>query len=100
MLKSSLAVCVAGLLLAGCAGNTYQQNETLRGGALGAGTGAIIGGLLGGGRGAVAGAAVGGLTGAAVGNANAAPPPPGYYAPPPPPADCYVDTPRGPRPCY
>lgn len=87
-----MIVLAAGLSLAGCAGNTYRENETLRGGALGAGTGAIIGGILGGGRGAVAGAAVGGVTGAAVGNANASP----AYGPPP--EDCYVETRRGPRP--
>jgi hypothetical protein len=94
MVRKFIIVAAAGLMLAGCAGNTYRENKTLEGAAVGAGAGAILGGLLGGSPGAAAaGAAVGGVTGAAVGNANASR---GPYGPPP--ADCYVETRRGPRP--
>jgi hypothetical protein len=73
---------------------TPQQQNALVGGALGAGTGALIGSAVSGGSagGALAGAAIGAGSGALIGSA-ATPsgyyggyggPPPGYYGGPPP----------------
>jgi len=55
-----------------------QQTGTLAGGAIGAGTGALIGSAVSGGSagGAIAGGIIGAGTGALVGNAVTAPPPP------------------------
>jgi hypothetical protein len=63
---------------------TPQQQNALMGGALGAGTGALIGSAVSGGSagGALAGAAIGAGSGALIG--SAATPAPGYYGGPPP----------------
>ena len=63
---------------------TPQQQNALVGGALGAGTGALIGSAVSGGSagGALAGAAIGAGSGALIG--SAATPSPGYYGGPPP----------------
>jgi len=63
---------------------TPQQQNALVGGALGAGTGALIGSAVSGGSagGALAGAAIGAGSGALIG--SAATPQPGYYGGPPP----------------
>ena len=62
---------------------TPQQQNALFGGALGAGTGALIGSAVSGGSagGALAGAAIGAGSGALIGSAAT---PPGYYGGPPP----------------
>jgi hypothetical protein len=68
-----------------------QQTGTLAGGAIGAGTGALIGSAVshGSAGGAIAGGLIGAGTGALIGNAATAPPPgygpppPGYGGPPP-----------------
>ena len=63
---------------------TPQQQNALFGGALGAGTGALIGSAVSGGSagGALAGAAIGAGSGALIGSAST--PPGGYYGGPPP----------------
>jgi len=78
-----LAALVVGLSVSAC--ETPQQQNALFGGALGAGTGALIGSAASGGSagGALAGAAIGAGTGALLGSA-ATPPGPGYYGGPPP----------------
>ena len=72
---------------------TPQQQNALMGGALGAGTGALIGSAVSGGSagGALAGAAIGAGSGALIGSAATpsggyygGPPPGGYYGGPPP----------------
>ena len=83
-LSTALAVAVS---VAAC--QTPQQQNALVGGALGAGTGALIGSAVthGSAGGALAGAAIGAGSGAMIG--AAATPPPPYGAPPyggPPPA--------------
>ena len=69
----SLALA-AGVSLSAC--QTPQQQNALVGGALGAGTGALIGSAVSGGSagGAIAGGIIGAGTGALVGNAVTAPP--------------------------
>jgi hypothetical protein len=78
-----LAALAVGLSVSAC--ETPQQQNALFGGALGAGTGALIGSAASGGSagGALAGAAIGAGTGALLGSA-ATPPGPGYYGGPPP----------------
>ncbi|HTZ68049.1 MAG TPA: hypothetical protein VMB83_11380 [Roseiarcus sp.] len=81
-------VLAAAVSVSAC--ETPQQQNALFGGALGAGTGALIGSAASGGSagGALAGAAIGAGTGALIGSA-ATPsgyyggPPPGYGGPPP-----------------
>ena len=71
----AVALTLAGAVsVSGCA-TQQQQNGTLIGGALGAGTGALVGSAVSGGSvgGALAGAAIGGVGGALVGNAVTAP---------------------------
>ena len=82
ILALSAAVVVA-LSVSAC--ETPQQQNALFGGALGAGTGALIGSAASGGSagGALAGAAIGAGTGALIGSA-ATPSGPGYYGGPPP----------------
>jgi hypothetical protein len=86
----ALSLAFAGAVsVAGC--ETPQQQNALVGGALGAGTGALIGSAVSGGSagGALAGAAIGAGSGALIGSA-ATPGPgyyggsPGYYGGPPP----------------
>lgn len=81
VLGLSAAVAVA-LSVSAC--ETPQQQNALFGGALGAGTGALIGSAASGGSagGALAGAAIGAGTGALIG--SAATPPGPYYGGPPP----------------
>jgi len=80
----------AGVSLSAC--ETPQQQNALVGGALGAGTGALIGSAVSGGSagGALAGAAIGAGSGAVIG--AAATPQPSYYGGPgyggPPPRRC------------
>ena len=73
---------VAAVCLSAC--ETPQQQNALVGGALGAGTGALIGSAVSGGSagGALAGAAIGAGSGALIG--SAATPSPGYYGGAPP----------------
>jgi hypothetical protein len=71
----TLAVALAGALsVSGCY-TPQQQTGTLAGGAIGAGTGALIGSAVSGGSagGAIAGGLLGAGTGALVGNAVTAP---------------------------
>jgi len=83
------AALAAALGVSAC--ETPQQQNALFGGALGAGTGALIGSAVSGGSagGALAGAAIGGGSGALLGSAMTPQPsyyggpPPGYGAPPP-----------------
>src|SRR5713226_4705921 len=64
VLTGTTVVTIAGLLLAGCASQSPQEQRVATGATLGGATGALIGGLAGG----TAGSAVaGGLAGAAVG---------------------------------
>src|SRR6185437_11191347 len=74
------AALAAALAVSAC--ETPQQQNALVGGALGAGTGALIGSAVSGGSagGALAGAAIGGGSGALLGSAMT--PPPGYGGPP------------------
>jgi hypothetical protein len=76
------AALAAALSVSAC--ETPQQQNALVGGALGAGTGALIGSAVSGGSagGALAGAAIGAGSGALIG--SAATPQPGYYGGPPP----------------
>jgi hypothetical protein len=84
------AALAAALTLSAC--ETPQQQNALFGGALGAGTGALIGSAVSGGSagGALAGAAIGAGSGALIGSAATpsgyygGPPPGGYYGGPPP----------------
>lgn len=85
------AALAAALALSAC--ETPQQQNALMGGALGAGTGALIGSAVSGGSagGALAGAAIGAGSGALIGSAATppgpyygGPPPGGYYGGPPP----------------
>jgi hypothetical protein len=80
ILTLSLALGAA-VSLSAC--ETPQQQNALVGGALGAGTGALIGSAVSGGSagGALAGAAIGAGSGALIGSAAT---PPGYYGGPPP----------------
>jgi hypothetical protein len=80
ILTLSLALGTA-VSLSAC--ETPQQQNALVGGALGAGTGALIGSAVSGGSagGALAGAAIGAGSGALIGSAAT---PPGYYGGPPP----------------
>lgn len=81
----TIAAVVAGLALAGCE-TTATEDGALIGGALGAGTGAIIGHQTGhAGEGALIGAGIGALTGAIVGDAVGDTQKPVYVAPAPPP---------------
>ena len=78
-MKKTLALALAlagGLSLSGCY-TPQQQTGTLAGGAIGAGTGALIGSAVSGGSagGAIAGGLIGAGTGALVGNAVTAPQP-------------------------
>ena len=77
-----LALAFAGALsVSGCY-TPQQQTGTLAGGAIGAGTGALIGSAVSGGSagGAIAGGLIGAGTGAMVGNAVTAPQPGGRCA--------------------
>jgi len=72
-----LALALAGALsVSGCY-TPQQQTGTLAGGAIGAGTGALIGSAVSGGSagGAIAGGLIGAGTGALIGNAATAPQP-------------------------
>ena len=89
VLSAALAAAVS---VSAC--ETPQQQNALVGGALGAGTGALIGSAVSGGSagGALAGAAIGAGSGALIGSAAT---PPGYYGGPgyygygaPPPRRC------------
>jgi hypothetical protein len=73
--RAALALALAGALsLSGCY-TPQQQTGTLAGGAIGAGTGALIGSAVSGGSagGAIAGGLLGAGTGALIGNAATAP---------------------------
>lgn len=65
-LKATIAIVLFSgtMLLIGCS----KTQQTISGGLIGAGTGAIIGGAAGGGGGAVAGGIVGGAAGGLIGN--------------------------------
>jgi hypothetical protein len=79
---ATIVATIAGLLVAGCASQSPQEQRVATGATLGGATGALIGGLAGG----TAGSAVaGGLAGAAVGAIASSAPPPVVYAGPP----CY-----------
>ena len=81
----AFALALAGALsVSGCY-TPQQQTGTLAGGAIGAGTGALIGSAVshGSAGGAIAGGLIGAGTGALVGNAVTAPQP-SYYGGPPP----------------
>ena len=85
LMKTILALSLAfaaAVSVSAC--ETPQQQNALFGGALGAGTGALIGSAASGGSagGALAGAAIGAGTGALIGSAST--PPGGYYGGPPP----------------
>jgi hypothetical protein len=89
----ALSLALAGAVsVSAC--ETPQQQNALFGGALGAGTGALIGSAASGGSagGALAGAAIGAGTGALIGSAATPPPyyggPPPAYAGGPPPRRC------------
>jgi Glycine zipper len=89
----ALSLALAGAVsVSAC--ETPQQQNALMGGALGAGTGALIGSAVSGGSagGALAGAAIGAGTGAMIGSAATPPPyyggPPPAYAGGPPPRRC------------
>jgi len=78
----ALALAMSGALsVSGCY-TPQQQTGTLAGGAIGAGTGALIGSAVSGGSagGAIAGGLIGAGTGALVGNAVTAPQPSGRCA--------------------
>jgi hypothetical protein len=79
-MKKTLALALAlvgALSVSGCY-TPQQQTGTLAGGAIGAGSGALIGSALthGSAGGAIAGGLLGAGTGAVIGNAVTAPPPP------------------------
>jgi hypothetical protein len=85
LMKTILALSLAfaaAVSVSAC--ETPQQQNALFGGALGAGTGALIGSAVSGGSagGALAGAAIGAGSGALIGSAST--PPGGYYGGPPP----------------
>jgi len=71
----ALALAIAGALSLSACQTPQQQTGTLAGGAIGAGTGALIGSAVSGGSagGAIAGGLIGAGTGAMVGNAVTAP---------------------------
>ena len=71
-----LALALAGAASLSACQTPQQQTGTLAGGAIGAGTGALIGSAVSGGSagGAIAGGIIGAGTGALVGNAVTAPP--------------------------
>jgi hypothetical protein len=71
----TLALAFAGALSLSACQTPQQQTGTLAGGAIGAGTGALIGSAVSGGSagGAIAGGLIGAGTGAMVGNAVTAP---------------------------
>jgi hypothetical protein len=74
MTKKMIALALVGALaISGC--QTSQQTGTLAGGAIGAGTGALIGSAVSGGSagGAIAGGVIGAGTGALIGNAVTSP---------------------------
>jgi hypothetical protein len=86
----ALALALAGALsVSGCY-TPQQQTGTLAGGAIGAGSGALIGSALthGSAGGAIAGGLLGAGTGALIGNAATAPPPGYYGGGGPPPGRC------------
>lgn len=105
-MKEKLAFTMVALflvfLMAGCT-TTTTQSGALAGGALGAGTGAVIGHQVGRGiEGALIGGAVGAVSGGLIGHeidktrATAPPPPPPaarHYPPPPPPPRYYPPPP-------
>ena len=72
----ALALALAGPASVSACQTPQQQTGTLAGGAIGAGTGALIGSAVSGGSagGAIAGGLIGAGTGAVVGNAVTAPP--------------------------
>jgi len=72
---SAVALALAGALSVSACQTPQQQTGTLAGGAIGAGTGALIGSAVSGGSagGAIAGGIIGAGTGALVGNAVTAP---------------------------
>jgi hypothetical protein len=73
----AVALALAGAVSVSACQTPQQQTGTLAGGAIGAGTGALIGSAVSGGSagGAIAGGLIGAGTGALVGNAVTAPPP-------------------------
>ncbi|HEY1783486.1 MAG TPA: hypothetical protein VGG79_24215 [Roseiarcus sp.] len=72
---SAIALALAAALSVSACETPQQQTGTLAGGAIGAGTGALIGSAVSGGSagGAIAGGIIGAGTGALVGNAATAP---------------------------
>lgn len=72
----AISLVLAGALSVSACQTPQQQTGTLAGGAIGAGTGALIGSAVSGGSagGAIAGGIIGAGTGALVGNAVTAPP--------------------------
>jgi len=73
----ALALALTAAMSVSACYTPQQQTGTLAGGAIGAGTGALVGSALshGSAGGAIAGGVIGGLGGAMVGNAVTAPPP-------------------------
>jgi hypothetical protein len=73
----ALALALAAAVPTSACQTPQQQTGTLAGGAIGAGTGALIGSAVSGGSagGAIAGGVIGAGTGALIGNAATAPPP-------------------------
>ncbi len=71
----AVAVALTSALSLSACYTPQQQQGTIVGGALGAGTGALIGSAVSGGApgGVIAGAAIGGVSGALIGNAVTAP---------------------------
>jgi hypothetical protein len=72
----ALSLALAGAVAVSGCYTPQQQTGTLAGGAIGAGTGALIGSAVSGGSagGAIAGGVIGAGTGALIGNAATAPP--------------------------
>jgi hypothetical protein len=71
MKKKMIALALAGAMAMSACQTSQQQTGTLAGGAIGAGTGALIGSAVSGGSagGAIAGGVIGAGTGALIGNA-------------------------------
>jgi hypothetical protein len=74
---SGLVAALVGAMSVSACQTSQQQTGTLAGGAIGAGSGALIGSAVSGGSagGAIAGGVIGAGTGALIGNAGTAPPP-------------------------
>jgi uncharacterized protein YcfJ len=77
-----LVAALVGAMSVSACQTPQQQTGTLAGGAIGAGSGALIGSAVSGGSagGAIAGGVIGAGTGALIGNAVTAPSPPGRCA--------------------